>query len=66
MKLSAIILGLAAAAMSAPADVRGIKLGYAPTTNKHIAKRQKRKVAKRSGSKPSTKPHNQRNKKGRP
>lgn len=44
-----------------------VELGYQPTINKKIPKRQKRKAARRSNApKGEAKPHNQRNKKGRP
>lgn len=42
-------------------------LGYEPTINKKIAKRLKRKAARRRNAPAgAAKPHNQRNKKGRP
>lgn len=50
------------------ATPKTMNLGYTPTVNKHTAKRQKRKLARRknTSSKASVKPFNQRNKKGKP
>lgn len=67
MKLSIVMLALAVST-AASLDAQRIQLGYIPTTNKHIAKRAKRKAAKQKARscQPTAKEHKHRNKKGRP
>lgn len=68
-----ILLGLAMAmSIAQPQSVLELKLredfGYLPTKNKHIAKRQKRKLARRTSAatNPTKREYKNRNKKGRP